>query len=29
MTQAEPDMMLYKPLPPFPEFRRKLEDLLM
>ena len=29
MTRAEPDMMLYKPLPPFPEFRRKLEDLLM
>ena len=29
MAQAAPDMMLYKPLPPFPEFRRKLEDLLM
>ena len=29
MTQAKPDLMLYKPLPPFPEFRRKLEGLLM
>ena len=28
-TYATPDLMLYKPLPPFPEFRRKLEDLLM
>ncbi|MAS37387.1 MAG: hypothetical protein CL610_25525 [Anaerolineaceae bacterium] len=29
IARAEPDMMLYKPLPPLPEFRRKLEDLLM
>lgn len=26
---ATPDMMLYKPLPDFAVFRRKLEDLLM
>jgi DNA-binding response OmpR family regulator len=29
MNYATPDMMLYKPLPDFPEFRRRLEDLLM
>ncbi len=29
MQYAMPDMLLYKPLPNFPEFRRRLEDLLM
>lgn len=29
LRYAMPDMMLYKPLPSFPEFRRRLEDLLM
>ena len=29
MDYATPDMLLYKPLPNFPEFRRRLEDLLM
>ena len=29
MNFATPDMMLYKPLPDFAIFRRKLEDLLM
>jgi CheY-like chemotaxis protein len=29
MRYAKPDMLLYKPLPSFPEFRRRLEDLLM
>jgi CheY-like chemotaxis protein len=29
MQYAMPDMMLYKPLPAFPVFRQKLEDLLM
>lgn len=29
LAQADPDLLLYKPLPAFPEFRQKLEDLLM
>jgi DNA-binding response OmpR family regulator len=29
LQQSAPDMMLYKPLPSFPVFRQKLEDLLM
>jgi CheY-like chemotaxis protein len=29
LQRAAPDLMLYKPLPSFPVFRRKLEDLLM
>jgi CheY-like chemotaxis protein len=29
MQYATPDMLLYKPLPRFDEFRRRLEDLLM
>ena len=29
LEYATPDMMLYKPLPKFPEFQRRLEDLLM
>ena len=29
LQQSAPDMMLYKPLPAFPVFRQKLEDLLM
>ena len=29
LRKAEPDMMLYKPLPSFPVFRQKLEELLM
>ena len=29
IEHAMPDMFLYKPLPTFPEFRRRLEDLLM
>lgn len=29
IQRAAPDMMLYKPLPSFPVFRQKLEDLLM
>lgn len=29
LNDAMPDMMLYKPLPAFHIFRRKLEDLLM
>jgi CheY-like chemotaxis protein len=29
LQRAAPDMMLYKPLPSFPVFRQKLEELLM
>lgn len=29
MNEAMPDMLVYKPLPAFHVFRRKLEDLLM
>jgi CheY-like chemotaxis protein len=29
LEKAAPDLMLYKPLPSFAVFRRKLEDLLM